>query len=404
MIPRKRIDIGPADLASGMLACLLPGDAAKPCAAIESVWDEQANLACLSVRSGFDALLAVLALPPGSEILISAVNIADMPRIIEAHGLVPVPVDLDMTTLAVSPAALECARSPRTRAVLVAHLFGSRMPVQGISEFCNKNKYLLIEDCAQGYTGDAWRGEPLADVRLFSFGPVKPATALGGAVLGFRDAALRDRVREHMAHWPLQSRSVYFLRLLKYALLAPFGNQYVFGALAWLCRLFGGTHEPLVSSAARGFAGGAFFKKIRRRPPAPLMRLLLKRLRQGEQTSAVRRIERARQLQGLLGARCVGAGALAHRHWIFPVVHERRKALIDHLAQHGFDAAISASSLGVIAAPAGAEPATEAAWIFSTLVYLPAHEGMSGRDIERLAHAVERFEPPLARAGELKMP
>ena len=172
MIPRKRIDIGIRDLARGFLFCCAPGDGARERAQIESAWDKRASLTCLSVRSGFDAVLAALALPRGSEVLISAVNIADMAHIIEAHGLIAVPVDIDMRKLEVAVANLALAATPRTRAVFVAHLFGSRMLMQGIVEFCNKNKYLLIEDAAQAYTGDTWRGEPLADVSLFSFGPV----------------------------------------------------------------------------------------------------------------------------------------------------------------------------------------------------------------------------------------
>ena len=415
MIPRKRIDIGWADLASGMLGCVMPGNAVKLCSEIEAQWDARANLACLSVRSGFDALLTVLALPPGSEMLVSAVNIADMPRIIEAHGLTPVPVDLDMQTLAVSMASLERACTPRTRALLVAHLFGSRMPMQALVEFCNKNKCLLIEDCAQGYTGDAWRGERVADVSLFSFGPVKPATALGGAVLSFRDTALRDRVRAHMQRWPPQTRSAYALRLLKYVALAPFGNATAFGALAAMCRACGTTHEKLVSGAARGFAGGDFFGGIRRQSSPPLLRLLRRRLVQGEQASALRRMARSRQLQTLLGGGLVagafgafgaiatiGTNAEQHRYWIFPVTHDEGDALIRHLAQQGFDAAYSASSLGVVAAPPGAAPAAEAARAFARLLYLPAHEGMSERDIEGLAQAIAAFErqrtPPLRNA------
>ena len=407
MIPRKRIDIDWADLASGLCGCILSGDAAKLRHSIETAWDARANLVCLSVRSGLDALLAVLALPSGSEVLVSAVNIADMPRIIEAHGLVPVPVDLDLQTLQVSMQALQAARTPRTRAVLVAHLFGSRMPMQAISEFRNKNKYLLIEDGAQAYTGDLWRGEARADVSLFSFGPVKPATALGGAVLSFRDAALRDRVRAHMARWPLQARGAYFLRLLKYAALAPFAHPVLYGVLAALCRACGTTHEKLVSGAARGFAGGDFFTKIRRQPSPPLLQLLHRRLAQHEQTSALCRIERARQLQSLVGAqRCVGAHGAQHRHWIFPVTHDAGDALIRHLAEQGFDAAYSASSLGVVPAPPGAAPAVEAARTFARLLYLPAHEGMSAADVERLARAITAFEQrrTLPTASGLKMP
>ena len=406
MIPRKRIDIAWADLGSGIVGCFMPGNAAALRANIEASWDARANLACLSVRSGFDALLSVLALPAGSEVLISAVTIADMTRIIEAHGLIPIPVDLDMQTLAVSLASLERARTPRTRMMLIAHLFGSRMPMQALVKFSNENNILLLEDCAQAYTGDAWRGECAAAVSLFSFGPVKPGTALGGAVLSFRDAALQVRVREHVARWPLQARGTYLARLIKYTVLAPLGNRVVFGLLATVCRWFGTSHEKWVSGAVRGFAGSDFFASIRRQPSVPLLRLLRRRLAQGVQTSAVQRSVRSRQLQGLLrGVHCVGAQAAQHMHWIFPVTHEDSGALIRHLAAQGFDAAYSASSLGVVEAPPGAAPAAEATRTFATLLYLPAHEGMDEADVERLAQAIAEFEQrhTSQAAGALKM-
>ena len=54
---------------------------------------------CLSVRSGWDLLLHVLAWPAGSEVIVSAITHPDMIRILRAHGLVPVPVDVDLDTL-----------------------------------------------------------------------------------------------------------------------------------------------------------------------------------------------------------------------------------------------------------------------------------------------------------------
>ena len=116
MIPRKRLDIGWSDLLYGMRCCLGAGDPARVRERIERAWSsegtEGAGLACLSVRSGFDALLAVLAFPPGSEVLMSALTIRDMTRIVEEHGLIPVPVDLDPRTLAVRPNRSP-GRSPR---------------------------------------------------------------------------------------------------------------------------------------------------------------------------------------------------------------------------------------------------------------------------------------------------
>ena len=397
MIPRKRIDIGWVDLAGGMFGCVMPGDAAGLCVRLEAAWDSRASLACLSVRSGFDALLATLNLPRGSAVLMSAVNIADMARIIEAHGLVAVPVDVDMNTLQVTPAALTRAhaQAPGARACLIAHLFGARMPLREIADFCNKNKLLLLEDCAQAYTGDGWRGAPQADVSMFSFGPVKPATALGGAILSFRDAALCARVRECMAAWPVQTRASYFRRLLKYWAFAPFAHRWPYGMLVALCGLAGVSHDAFVSGAVRGFEGARFFEHIRRRPAAPLLRLLVRRLRRGVEAVTQRRMARGEQLRDLLGAEaCVGGGAHERGHWLFAVrytSHASRETLIAHLAQRGFDATSRASSIGVTPPPAGLLPATHAALALANMVYVPAHEGMSERDIARLADAIHEF-------------
>jgi dTDP-4-amino-4,6-dideoxygalactose transaminase len=371
----------------------MPGDSAALEQRIAQSWnDGHATLACLSVRSGFDALLGTLALPQGSEILVSAATLYDMARVIEAHGLVAIPVDLDMQTLSVSRSALESALTPRTHVLLIAHLFGSRMPMQVLAEFTNKNKILLIEDCAQAYTGDAWRGEPACDVRMFSFGPIKTATALGGAVLSFRDAALRDKVCEYMTRWPMQTCTFYFSRLLKYSLFAFFNNRTVYGVFAVACRWLGTTHEKVVSGAVRGFAGVEFFNGIRKRPSLPLLRLMLRRITQGGQPCIARRNACSRQLLSLAPQlRHVGTQAQSHTHWVFPVEAARPQALIDHLASHGFDAACGTSSLGVIDAPEGRAPAIEARRVFGNILYLPAHEGMDASDIERLAAALTAF-------------
>ncbi len=404
MIPRKRIDIGWGDLARGLLGCLIPGDAKKLCAQLESVWDSRANLACLSVRSGFDALLTALRFPRGSAVLMSAVNIADMARIIEAHGLIAVPVDVDMQTLAVFPAALARAHAqmPAVRACLIAHLFGSRMPMQGIAEFCNKNNVLLIEDCAQAYTGDGWRGARQADVSMFSFGPVKPATALGGALLGFKDAALCARVRDGMGAWPTQSRAGYFRRLLKYGAFAPFAYRGPYGLLVAVCRLARVSHDDFVSGAVRGFEGVRFFDHIRRLPSAPLLRLLARRLQAGEEAATRQRRARGEQLRTLLGAEaCMGGGAHERAHWLFAVRHAARERLIAYLVQQGFDATSCASSIGVTPPTAGVHPATNAAQALANLVYVPAHEGMREQDVLRLANAIRECDAAKSAATPL---
>lgn len=393
MIPRKRIDIGLSDIALGLLGCFLPINPATISRDIELQWDPRAirsNLVCLSVRSGFDAFLSALQLPAGSEVLMSAVNIADMVRIAEAHGLVVVPVDVDPQTLEVAPEALARAWSPKARIVLVAHLFGVRAPLGAVSDFCIKNNMLLVEDCAQAYTGDSWRGDDASDITLFSFGPVKTATALGGAILCFRDRALLDRTRAQIANWPVQKRVTYAGRLLKYAFILPFGIPAIFGLLAVVCRCFGSSHENIVAGAVKGFSGEEFYAQLRQRPSTPLLILLKARLEQGLSKSALIRAQRADSLRRLLSGH-VGENAVTHAHWLFPILHDKREALINHLAIKGFDAALHASSIDVIEAPQGRPRADEMTRIFESLIYVPAHEGMSEADIRRLASDITEF-------------
>ncbi|HEY2737991.1 MAG TPA: DegT/DnrJ/EryC1/StrS family aminotransferase [Thermoanaerobaculia bacterium] len=157
MIPRKRLDIGWMDLLFGAGCCLWPGDRTTAERRLEGAWcpeEPGRALASLSVRSGFEALLQALALPAGSEMLISALTIRDMVRIVSEHGLVPVPIDVDPHTLAVCPDSMARAVSPRSRAIVVAHLFGSRMPLAPVLDLARAHGLLVIEDCAQAYTGD----------------------------------------------------------------------------------------------------------------------------------------------------------------------------------------------------------------------------------------------------------
>lgn len=394
MIPRKRLDIGWTDLAFGAGSCLRPGSREEAERRVEHAWcpeDPGRALACLSVRSGFDALLQALALPAGSEVLVSALTIRDMVRIVAEHGLVPVPVDVDPRTLAVCPEALARAAGAKSRAVVVAHLFGSRMPLAPVLAVAREHGLPVIEDCAQAYTGDEYRGHPECDVSLFSFGPIKTATALAGGLLRFRDRALRDRVAAIQAAWPVQDRSRFLVRSGKYALLKLLSYRSVFTVFTAICRLLGKSHDAIISGSVRGFAGEGFFTKIRQRPSFPLLALLARRLVSFDPARITARSALAQAaIRALPAIERPGDQAAWHSHWVFPVCHDDPEKLIEFLWKQGFDATRGASSLCVVSPPED-RPETDpvlARRMFERLFYLPVHEGMNERDVENMARAV----------------
>src|SRR5215213_9828309 len=154
MYARHRLDISVADISFGVLSC--GRRLRRKQLEVEVLWLcslEEEGLVCFSVRSGWDLWLGAQGLRAGDEVLVSAITHPDMVRIIRAHGLQAIPVDIDPETLAPQPWMLEAALTPRTRVVLVAHLFGGRMDLLPIVSFAREHGLPLVEDCAQAFQG-----------------------------------------------------------------------------------------------------------------------------------------------------------------------------------------------------------------------------------------------------------
>jgi dTDP-4-amino-4,6-dideoxygalactose transaminase len=395
MYARKRFDIGWLDLGSGLWHCAVPPQRMEAQRAVEA-WFESAPgksspggaLCSLSVRSGLDSYLAALALPAGSEVLMSALTIPDMWKVVEQHGLVPVPVDLDVKTLAPRMDSVVRASSGKTRALLVAHLFGMRIDLAPYAKLARERGWLLLEDCAQAFTGADFKGSPLADVSMFSFGPIKTAAALAGGVLCVRDPEILARMRVRQAAQPVQTRGAYAQRILKYAGLKALTNPLLYGAFVKLCAAAGKDIDRVIQGSVRGFAGGEFFVKIRRQPSAPLCALIARRLADGDGRRVHARTQRALALcERIRGAvEFPGADASFHSYWVFVIQTRTPERTVESLRARGFDAT-SVASLSIVPAPAGRESldAREARQILSRTVYVPVYPELPERELEAMA-------------------
>jgi perosamine synthetase len=147
-----------------------------------------------SVRSMLDLYLQVRNFPPGSEVIMTGVNIPDMLRIIKEHGLVAVPVDLDLATLAPSLDDIKRATNPKTKAILFAFIFGATYNIEPYADFLHSKNIEIIEDCAQSWRSlDQFRGNKHAMMTMFSFGMIKHNTAFYGAVTVIRSPMEKHR-------------------------------------------------------------------------------------------------------------------------------------------------------------------------------------------------------------------
>jgi len=407
---RHRLDIGSRQLLYALSACIWAWNPQKLSTRLIGDWSPSGNgIACRSVRSGFHLLLDALDLAPGDEILVSAITHPDMVRVIEAHGFVAVPVDLDIGTLAPSLDLAERLVTRKTRAILVAHLFGGRFDMHAAVAFAKRHRLHLWEDCAQAFTGAGDTGDPSTDASMYSFGALKTGTALGGALIKVRDLSVLQRMRDVQRSWPVQSRRKYAATVLKFMAFSLVTRPLAYGALAWFHRTTGRDFDRLVNSSVRAFRSGRLLPQLEVQPSAPLLATMSFRLLTFDGVRLGRRAESGAWLAAHLpaGVRAPGSEMDAHTHWLFPVVCSEPDALIAACRRAGFDAARGASSVAPVAAPAGrpqAEP-EHARRMMQNLVFLPAYPELSRNSLTRLAEALElavSVRPRPAASGRLR--
>lgn len=392
MYPRGTLDIGWSDLAYGLVN-VFRSEAPRPLRG--SNWCRDDALVCLSVRSGLDLVLQDLDPPQGSEVIMSAITIPGMERIVRKHGLVPVPVDLDPDTLELRQKQLEDAVSSETCAILYAHLFGSRGDLEPVVDCARRHNLFLMEDCAQAYSGDESPIPPGVDVSLFSFGPTKTATALGGAVLLVRDSGQRQRLEQLQDSYSPQSHWAFFKRVLKYCFLKILATPTVFGLFGWLCRLAGTNHDDVIANATRGFSGKWTIEQFRKQPCAALRSLLGRRLQQSHRSRVEKRVQHAQKIIGKLAEdRFPGTGARDHAHWVLPFASDDPEDLVDKLWDHGYDATKKGSSLRVVAPPESpdAPPLRNSRELLRRVVYLPMYDDMPENAIQELCDIITEEE------------
>lgn len=385
---RRRIDIRWSDLAFGLWRCFVPGGSRR--AAIERAWSGDAHaLACLSVRTGFDLCLQALEFPRGSEILMSAVNVPAMFRLVEEHGLVPVPLDIDSEGLRPTLADVRHAITPRTQAIVIAHLFGTRADLDDIAALARERGVVMIEDHAQAFCGVPETAPASADVALWSFGPIKTATAFGGAVVTARSRQLVERMRTIEGAYRVQPRNRYALRLLKYAMLKVASYRFPFGVLVRALSCFGIDTDAWLNVRVRSFGDAGLVSALRQRPSGSLFALLDRRLRDFDVAEAARRRRRGLDFEEMIRgyARVPGAAAAWRGFDLFPVRVANTARLLAALRRRGFDAG-TRGNLVVLDAENGVGPAS-ARELLENAVFIPFYAAMPDRELHRLAHVIK---------------
>ncbi|MDE0190341.1 MAG: DegT/DnrJ/EryC1/StrS family aminotransferase [Gammaproteobacteria bacterium] len=394
LFPCKGFDFTWGDWLFALAGCLSPPKQNLD-AHLEHAWHRTGTtqgpaagaLACLTVRSAFDLFLRVQRWPPGDEVIFSALTVPDMPRVAALHGLKPVALDIDPLTTRWDHGQLDRLIGPRTRAMVLAHLFGTRLDIGSAVAVARQHDVAVIEDCAQAYAGTAYRGHPEADLALFSFGPMKTATALGGAIASLRSPTVLAAMRRLRDVDPVQPTTDYWRRLTRYGAFKALAQPRLFGALATAAEKLGIDREQWLHGATRNLPSKSWIAGLRRRPCAALLRLLVRRLAVGDELLE-ERARRGAVLTGAIGPHVAlpTRSATPHGHWMVPVLPCDRVGLVRGLRNAGFDA-----MSGRFEVVNGNERETPGAARLAKAVYVPFDPSMPERELERLGELVTRF-------------
>lgn len=145
---------------------------------------------CISCGNGLDSLTLILraykemgVMSDGDEVIVPANTYIATILAITDNGLRPVLVEPRLDTLQIDDSLIEQAITPRTRVVMIVHLYGRCAYTERIGELCHSYGLRLIEDNAQahGCTYHGKRTGALGDAAGHSFYPGKNLGALGDA-------------------------------------------------------------------------------------------------------------------------------------------------------------------------------------------------------------------------------
>ncbi len=160
-------------------------------------------LAVTSCTTALHLALVAAGIGPGDEVIVPAFTWVASANVVEHVGARPVFVDVRPDTYNLDVEAVARALTPRTRAVMVVHLFGLCADMDALAAVLPPG-VLMIEDAACA-AGAAYHGRPagsLGDMGCFSLHPRKSITCGEGGVVTTSDpelAARADLYRNHGA-------------------------------------------------------------------------------------------------------------------------------------------------------------------------------------------------------------
>ena len=150
-----------------------------------------------SNTSGLFAAMGAIGIQPGDEVIVSPYTMSASAIAPIVYGGVPVFADIDPQSFCMDPASIEANITPRTKAILVVHIFGGPANMDAIMEIASRNNLKVVEDCAQAPLG-RYKGRyvgTMGHIGVFSLNYHKHIHTGEGGIVVTNDPGLADRLQ-----------------------------------------------------------------------------------------------------------------------------------------------------------------------------------------------------------------
>ncbi len=361
----------------------------------------KSGLAVSKARIALFLLLQSLPLKKGSEIIISALHVADFVNMIRLAGFVPVVVDLQRDRYCVDYEGLEKKINERTALFIVTHLSGYATDMERVESISNKFNIPFVEDCSQVYRAsfDGKRLGTFGVASIFSMSLAKSVCTLSGGMILCEEEKLLEEMRGKVRQFDAPSKALLILEAIKNIILKVATVQVVFSWFTF----------PLIAVMNRV---GDFFARYQKTNKTVVLRDEMPRqflTRFCWQQAAMglsqlvtleereeRRTDAGNFLYKSLAAKG-GApkmeGKSENSFWLFPVIAEDAVGLKSFLLSRGIDSSgMLLSCLSDETAFNGLQfQAPKASQLKRNTLFLPMYWNISQEELDQIAVAIATY-------------
>lgn len=154
----------------------------------------------VAVSNGTSALyisLETMGVGPGDEVIVPPLTFFATISSILYLGAIPVFADIDADDLCLSWESVKERISPRTKAVIPVHLFGSPAKMDQLTDIAEEKNIFILEDCAQAH-GSEYKNKKVGSIGkagAFSFFATKHMTTGEGGMITTNDPDIMDQAK-----------------------------------------------------------------------------------------------------------------------------------------------------------------------------------------------------------------